>query len=68
MQSDNQLVVYNSQWNGVWSSGTWTGSIGNAYFMIMRNDGNLVMYKSDGTTIAWQTNTFMSNKPKPSPF
>ena len=64
MQTDNQLVVYyvlNSAWSSVWGSGTWTSSIGNAYFMKMRNDGNLVMYKSDGITIAWQTNTITSN-------
>ena len=57
MQGDNELVVYNSAWSSIWSSGTWTGNIGNAYFMKMRDDGNLVMYKSNGTTIVWQTNT-----------
>ena len=61
MQGDNQLIVYNSAWSPFWSSGTWTGSIGNAYYIKMRNDGNLVMYKSDGITIVWQTNTITSN-------
>ena len=61
MQTDNNLVVYNSGWNGFWNSGTWTGNISNSYFMNMKNDGNLVMYKSDAATIVWQTNTITSN-------
>ena len=61
MQSDNNLIVYYSNRIPIWSSNTWTGSIGDPYFLKMRNDGNLVMYNNNAATLVWQTNTITSN-------
>ena len=61
MQSDNNLIVYYANRIPIWSSSTWTGINQDSYFLKMRDDGNLVMYKSDAATIVWQTNTITSN-------
>ncbi len=55
MQDDYNLVIYDSTWASIWSSQTWIQPPEYCYLQ-MRNDGNLVMSKSDGSII-WQTNT-----------
>ena len=60
MQSDNNLVIYDSTMAAIWASGT--NSVP-SYFnchLQMRDDGNLVIYAHDGITIFWQTNTTIS--------
>jgi hypothetical protein len=53
MQSDYSLIVYDSAFVWIWSSQTWSPPPVNCYLKI-RDDGNLVIYKSDGS-IVWQT-------------
>jgi hypothetical protein len=58
MQGDNNLVIYDSAFVWFWNSQTFPTL---SCHLQMRNNGNLVLYKSDGS-IAWQTNTIMSKK------
>ena len=50
MQSDGNLVMYDSNQHPMWSSGT----DGNASFLVIQDDGNAVIYKLPPI---WATNT-----------
>jgi hypothetical protein len=52
MQGDGNLVLYDVNNSPRWDSGTW-GFPGS--FLIMQNDGNLVIYQ--GSTPLWASNT-----------
>lgn len=54
MQKNGNLVVYNNLNNLVWSSQTEYIEI-EPYYLVMQNDGNLVIQQND--VIIWQTNT-----------
>jgi hypothetical protein len=60
MQTDDNLVIYDSASVWIWNTQTWSTSLVNCYLQ-MRNDGNLVIYKNNGS-ILWQTNTILSKK------
>ena len=60
MQTDTNLVIYDSADAYFWYSAFGTPI---SCYLQMRNDGNLVIYHSDGV-IAWQTNTILSKKNK----
>ena len=51
LQSDGNLVLYDSNNHPLWSSGTQ----GNASFLVIQDDGNAVIYKLANT--GWATNT-----------
>ena len=53
MQSDGNLVVYDSSWHYYWASNT-SGNPG--AWLVVQNDGNVVIYKPLWTPI-WATNT-----------
>ena len=50
MQSDGNFVVYDTNWNPVWSTGT-DGNSG--AYAALQTDGNFVIYDSSGTTPLW---------------
>jgi hypothetical protein len=50
MQTDGNLVEYNSSGQALWSSGT-AGNSGDK--LVMQNDGNLVIYSWQGIPIWW---------------
>jgi hypothetical protein len=55
MQTDNNLVIYNSFNSPIWNTVTY----GKGYidcFIKINNNGNLAMYKSGGSVV-WQTYT-----------
>jgi hypothetical protein len=55
-QSDSNLVLYKHSGgttSPIWASGTWNT---NADKLIMQEDGNLVMYRANGSVV-WATNT-----------
>jgi hypothetical protein len=55
-QSDSNLVLYKHSGGttaAIWASGTWNT---NADKLIMQEDGNLVMYRANGSVV-WSTNT-----------
>src|SRR5215831_1176391 len=54
MQTDGNLVVYNSSGRPVWASNTW-GHPGAG--LVVQNDGNTVIY-STGSSPLWATNTW----------
>jgi len=43
MQRDGNFVLYSSQGNAIWSSGTWQGGSSH-YVLVLQNDRNLVIY------------------------
>ena len=47
MQTDGNLVIYNSAGNALWQSGT-GGHNGSAYTLAVQNDSNLVIYSPTG--------------------
>jgi len=53
MQTDGNLVVYDSAWYPYWSSNTWGNSV---YGLYVQNDGNAVIYRTNWVPI-WATNT-----------
>ena len=53
MQSDGNLVEYNSSGTTLWSTGT-NGNSGD--YLTLQTDGNLVIYSSSGTAL-WSTGT-----------
>jgi hypothetical protein len=64
MQSDGNLVSYDTSGRPIWASGT--DRRGGTY-VILQDDGNLVMYAPGGRAI-WASNTVSScNKSAPSP-
>jgi hypothetical protein len=60
IQTDDNLVIYDSAGVWFWNTQTNTLSPVNCYLQ-MRDDGNLVMYKRDGS-IRWQTNSIKLSK------
>ncbi len=58
MQTDTNLVIYDTADIYFWYSAFGTPI---SCYLQMRNDGNLVIYKNDGS-IKWQTNTTLSKK------
>jgi hypothetical protein len=54
MQQDGNLVLYNSSWRPMWSSGTWGNPGAHA---VMQQDGNFVVYSSANVPL-WSTNTY----------
>ncbi len=60
MQTDTNLVIYDSASVWIWNTQTWSTYPVNCYLQ-MRNNGNLVIYKNNGS-ILWQTNTILSKK------
>jgi len=54
MQSDGNLVEYNSSGTALWASDT-SGQPGN--YLLMQSDGNLVVYSSSGQA-RWATDPF----------
>jgi YD repeat-containing protein len=52
MQSDGNFVVHNSAGAPAWSTGT-SGHEGTNPFLIVQDDGNVVIYASDHTTVIW---------------
>ena len=58
MQSDNNLVIYDKNSKPTWNSETVTntGSAKTGY-LIMQNDGNLVLYFHDGGQAIWASVT-----------
>ena len=58
MQSDNNLVVYDTNDQARWSSNTRTDhASANNGFVQMQDDGNLVVYRGDGIPL-WKSGTF----------
>ena len=60
IQTDDNLVIYDSAGVWFWHSQTWSSSPVNCYLQ-MRDDGYLVLYKRDGS-IRWQTNSTKLSK------
>ena len=56
MQSDGNLVVYDSNKMPVWASNTWHIPF-DSYKLIMQNDGNLVIYRKDIMPV-WASGTW----------
>ena len=58
MQSDGNLVVYDSAWHPYWDSRT----SGNPVFgLFVQNDGNVVIYRTNWAPI-WATNLVADDK------
>jgi hypothetical protein len=55
MQEDGNLVIYKSNGNPVWASGT-AGTSNRYANLAVQNDGNVVIYRSGGG-VAWASNT-----------
>lgn len=53
MQSDGNLVIYNTNYNPIWASGSY-GHQGSR--LLVQDDGNVVIYNTNGQAI-WATNT-----------
>jgi hypothetical protein len=53
MFSGGDLILYGPSLNVVWH----TNTSGVGAFLELRNDGNLVLLDSSGTTVLWQSNT-----------
>jgi hypothetical protein len=49
-QGDGNLVLYNSSWEPIWSSGTNDNNPGQA---VMQGDGNFVIYNGNGAPVWW---------------
>ena len=58
MQSNNNLVLYDSLKNVLWSTNTQSTSYAGCY-LIMQDDGNLMIYDSLGIA-RWSSNTAQS--------
>ena len=54
MQYDGNFVLYDSDTNPVWATGT--DGVGPNLHLIMQNDHNLVMYADEGGVL-WASNT-----------
>ncbi|KAH7689443.1 alpha-D-mannose-specific plant lectins domain-containing protein [Dioscorea alata] len=59
MQDDCNLVLYD-RGNAIWSSNT-SGRGSNCHLSQQR-DGNLVVYKPDGTTALWSSQTYVGGE------
>ncbi len=55
MQADGNLVMYKSDGNSAWQSGTSSSSNRYAH-LIVQNDGNVVIYRPDNSVV-WSTHT-----------
>ena len=53
MQTDGNLVEYNTNWQPIWNSGTENNP---GAYLVLQNDGNLVIYSSNGSPL-WATMT-----------
>jgi len=51
MQSDNNLVIYNNNNNPTWASQTADGNAKQKAFLVLQNDGKLVMRYNDGSLL-----------------
>jgi hypothetical protein len=60
MQTDNNLVIYDSVNSAIWDTSTYDKGYIDCFIQI-NNNGNLAMHQSDGS-IVWQTNTVISIK------
>ncbi len=58
MQSNNNLVLYDSLKNVLWSTNTESTSYTGCY-LLMQDDGNLILFDSLGI-VRWSTNTAQS--------
>jgi len=63
MTPGGNFVLYDANNTNVWA--TW--SSGTGAFMIMQDDGNLVIYASDGKTPLWSTGTYQGSASNPNP-
>ena len=53
MAPTGELLLYGPSLNAVWTTGTSSAGA----WLELRNDGNLVLLNSSGTTVLWQSNT-----------
>lgn len=61
MQNDGNGVIYNSSYQAVWATGTYSATYKGPYTFALLKSGNIVIYDGSGT-ITWQTNkTLPSN-------
>jgi hypothetical protein len=56
MQTDNNLVIYQSTNRPTWATGTNDKGYIDCFIQI-NNNGNLAMYESGGSMVVWHTNT-----------
>ena len=59
MQTDNNLVIYQSTNAAIWDTRTYSKGYIDCFIKI-NNNGNLAMYESGGSVVVWQTNTVIS--------
>ena len=56
MQGDGNLVLYNGS-TPLWASGSQGGAYGQAGYLDIQDDGNLVVYASSNREVMWASNT-----------
>jgi hypothetical protein len=57
VQADGNLVLFDGRQQAVWASNTYQGQDKTAT-LILRNDGNLVLYRDSDGKALWDTGTW----------